>query len=46
MDEFFIFNQALTQAEILRVMNGGIVAVSEVGKISVAWGKIKSTNTQ
>ena len=46
MDEVFIFNQALTSAEIVKVMNGGIVAVSKAGKISVAWGKIKSTNTQ
>ena len=44
MDEVFIFNQALTQAEITRLMNDGIdfVAVSAVGNISLMWGKIKS----
>ena len=46
MDEVFIFNQALTQAEIFRVMNDGIdfVTVSPVGNMSLIWGKIKSKN--
>ena len=43
IDEFAVYTRALSETEIKRDMNRGIVAVSPAGKMSVAWGDIKST---
>ena len=45
LDETFIFERALSQEEIVRIMNHGIVAGQHVdakGKMATVWGKIKS----
>ena len=45
LDETFIFERALNQEEIVRIMNEGIVEGQHVdakGKMATVWGKIKS----
>ena len=47
LDETFIFERALSQEEIVRIMNDGIVVGQHVdakGKMATVWGKIKSPN--
>ena len=47
LDEAFIFERALRQEEIIRIMNDGIVegqGVDAKGKMATVWGKIKSPN--
>ncbi len=47
LDETFIFERALNQEEIVRIMNEGIVEGQHVdakGKMATVWGKIKSSN--
>lgn len=41
MDEFRIYNKALTEGEVLRNMASG-AAVDSFGKLSFLWGRIKS----
>jgi len=41
IDEVGFFDSALSQNEILVVMNEGITAVSPVGKLTSTWGQIK-----
>lgn len=41
VDEVAIFNRALSDAEIQKVMNGQILAVESNGKIAISWGAIK-----
>jgi len=43
IDEFAVCTRTLSEPEIKRDMNRGIVAVSPAGKMSIAWGEIKST---
>jgi hypothetical protein len=47
LDEAFIFERALSQEEIIRIMNDGIVVGQHVdakGKMATVWGKIKSSD--
>ena len=42
IDEVVIFNVALTEAEVLDLMKGVLVAVSPVGKLATVWGAVKN----
>ncbi len=44
LDDLVIYNRALTDTEIKENMNGNILAVDKVGKLSTAWANIKSQN--
>jgi hypothetical protein len=41
IDEIAVFKRALTQAEILEAMKGGVSAVSPSGKAATTWSSIK-----
>jgi len=42
LDEYYIFARALTQDEIMDVMNGVLLAVEPADKLTTTWGSIKS----
>jgi len=42
IDEFAIFNRALTANEVAAAMDSGVTAINQEGKLSTAWGNIKS----
>jgi len=42
LDELVIYNRALTDAEIKENMQGNILAVDKVGKLSTTWANIKN----
>jgi hypothetical protein len=43
IDEVFLFNRTLTQAEIGEIMNGGLVPVEPAEKLATTWGSIKAS---
>lgn len=42
MDEFYIFNRALSEAEIHEVMDGEFLAVQPQDKLTTTWGGLKA----
>ena len=42
MDEFYIFNRALSEAEIKEVMDGEFLAVQPQDKLTTTWGGLKA----
>ncbi len=42
LDEYYIFNRALPEDEIMDVMNGALLAVEPADKLATTWGSIKS----
>ena len=42
MDEFYIFNRALSEAEIQEVMDGEFLAVQPQDKLTTTWGGLKA----
>lgn len=42
MDEFVLFDRALSEAEIGLLFSGGITSVAPAGKLSLTWGEVKA----
>ena len=44
IDEVALYNNALSQADIQKVMNGLATPVESKGKLAISWGRIKTTD--
>ena len=42
LDEFAIYNRALTESDIQQDMNGGVLSVSRSGKLTTTWSYLKT----
>ena len=42
LDEFYMFSRALSEDEVMEVMNGILLSVEPEGKLATTWGSIKS----
>jgi hypothetical protein len=43
MDDFVLYDKAISEAEVGKISSGEVVAVAPAGKVSLTWGEIKAS---